>query len=61
MTPSEIRNLRKRLGWTQVQLGEYLGYGTPGQRVSELERGTRGLTPAVKKLLEQLKASLDEK
>jgi len=39
MTPDEFRTIRLRLGFTQAELAEFLGYGLP-LRISEFERHT---------------------
>ena len=50
MTPTEIRQARRALGLTQLQLAEWLGYPDK-QRVSDLERGVRQPGAAVVLLL----------
>ena len=40
MTPTEFRELRRKLGLTQTQLAAVMGYGVAGQsRISEIEGG----------------------
>lgn len=39
MTPTEFRDIRIRLGFTQAQLAVFLGYSSP-VRISEFERET---------------------
>ena len=53
-TPENIRSLRKRLGMTQQELGDFLGYSQPQIRISELERGERNPSGAVQRLLDML-------
>jgi transcriptional regulator with XRE-family HTH domain len=50
MTAAEIRAAREALGLSQAALARVLGYGSAA-RVSELERGARGASPAVARLL----------
>ena len=58
-TPENIRFLRKRLGMTQQELGDFLGYSQPQIRVSELERGARNPGRAVQRLLDMLEKQAD--
>lgn len=51
MTPDETRTARKHLGLTQAELSSVMGYGDKA-RVSELERGVKGLSPAAARLLQ---------
>src|SRR5690606_8695315 len=52
-TPDNIRALRSRMGWTQQQLGEWLGYEKhPIQRISEYETGRKVPSGRVQKLLD---------
>lgn len=44
MSREEFKELRKRLGMTQADLAEALGYGAR-TRISELESGARAITP----------------
>lgn len=52
-TPKQIQGLREHLGWTQTEMGRYLGYAESGAqvRISELERGVRRVSGAVERLL----------
>jgi DNA-binding transcriptional regulator YiaG len=50
MTPHEIREARRKLGLTQAEMANWLGYGSK-DRVSEIERGTRRPSGAVVLLL----------
>jgi DNA-binding XRE family transcriptional regulator len=43
MTPSDVKTLRRRLGWTQRQLAEGLGVTVP--TVSHWEQGANGISP----------------
>ena len=54
-TPIRIRSLRERLGQTQAEFADTLGYGAP-KRISELERGVRDPSGPAKKLLDYLDA-----
>ena len=40
---ANLKNLRKRRGWTQLQLSERLGYEFKS-RISEFERGRNSIT-----------------
>jgi len=52
MKGSQIKNLRKRLRWSQQKLAEYLNYGKGGRgTVSNIERGTYGIGGSALKLL----------
>ena len=54
-TPERIRELRAYVGWTQAELGDYLGYGTGATvRVSELENGKKSVSGPVGRLLDLL-------
>ena len=53
-TKENIKVLRKRLGLTQTEFGEQLGYAQPQVRVSELERGEMKPGGAVLRLLDML-------
>lgn len=55
-TPERIKALRKHAKMTQAELGEYLGYGKAGAqvRISELERGERGISGPVGRLFDML-------
>ncbi len=53
-TAAQIKALRDQLGWTQTQLGEQLGYGSPKARVSELERDVRKASGPVRRHLDRL-------
>ena len=54
-TPEHIKELRKHVGWTQAQLGDYLGYGTGATvRISELENGKKSVSGPVGRLLDML-------
>ena len=48
----DIKALRKRLGWSQFRLGEYLGVDR--STLSRLERGERPPSGPVQRLLERL-------
>ena len=52
-TPERIRALRKRLGLTQDEFAEAMGYGS-NSRISELENGKVEPTGPVAKLLDHL-------
>lgn len=58
MTPQEIRDLRKRLGWTQGQLAEFFDVTT--QAVSKWELGQSQPDPFKVAALEQLRDRLDQ-
>lgn len=47
MTTKQFIRLRKRLGLSQKQFGEVLNFGSPQPRVSEIERGKRGVSAHV--------------
>lgn len=55
MDSKEIRAARVTLGLTQAQLAKVMGYGAT-TRISELERGVKGMGPGATRLL---KAYLD--
>lgn len=52
-TPTRIKALRERLGYTQDEMAKALGYGSY-QRVSELENEKRPVTKQVARLLDML-------
>lgn len=52
MTPTELKQKRERLGLTQEQLGQKLGYSK--RAVSSWEQGWRKVTPRVEKAIEML-------
>lgn len=60
-TPEQIKALREFLDMTQAELGEQLGYGKQGAqvRVSELERGKRGVSGPVGRHLDMLATKYD--
>ena len=49
MTGSEMCTLRLRWGWTQAQLGEFLGYHL--QTISRFERGLIEIPVAIDRLM----------
>jgi DNA-binding transcriptional regulator YiaG len=53
MTPAEIKAARLRLGMTQAELAEALGYAHK-QSISDLERGVNKPPTAVQMLLKML-------
>lgn len=57
MTPEELRQVRTRLGLTQEQMAERLGYA-PGQsgrvQVARMEAGDRTITPRTERLVRAL-------
>jgi transcriptional regulator with XRE-family HTH domain len=55
MTAGDVRRLRKRLGLTQVELGELTG--VHAMTVSRWERGTVAIREQTAKLLRLLEAS----
>lgn len=57
ISPSEIKNARKRLGWTQHDLASYLGVTQPA--VSRIENGG-GYNGAIGKLLDALKQKAEQ-
>lgn len=57
MSPAEFKAIRKRLGWTQSELAEVLGYGS-AIRVSEFERATNPVP--VPRLVGMLMLAMDE-
>ena len=62
-TPERLKALRKHVGMTQAQMGEYLGYSKHGAqvRISELERGQKRVSGAVSRLLDMLAQQHDFK
>ena len=56
MTPQEIRDLRKRLGWTQTQLAE--SFDVTMQAVSKWELGLSSPDPFKMAALERLRERL---
>jgi transcriptional regulator with XRE-family HTH domain len=52
LQPHEIRYLRAALGWSQIQMGEFLG--REGATISRWERGTRTLDPLAASILSAL-------
>ena len=58
-TPAQIKALRDKLGWTQAEMGEQLGYGAPKVRVSELERGVRKPSGPVRRHLDRMAGDAD--
>ena len=54
--PNDVRSFRKRLGMTQLEFANLLGYSEKGAqvRVSELERGKIGVSGPLGKLLDCL-------
>lgn len=50
MTAAEFREARQSLGLDQSQAARVLGYGAPS-RISDVERGVRGVSEAVVRLL----------
>ena len=53
MTPAELRDLRKRCGWSQQELADALGL-TSRTSVSRMESGSRPIRGAVLILARQL-------
>jgi DNA-binding transcriptional regulator YiaG len=53
MTPAEIKAARLRLGMTQAELAEALGYAHK-QSISDLERGVNKPPTAVQMLLKMM-------
>jgi transcriptional regulator with XRE-family HTH domain len=51
MTPAEFKQARLTLGLTQSQAARVLGYGA-ASRISEVERGVRGITDTVSRLVQ---------
>jgi transcriptional regulator with XRE-family HTH domain len=52
MKGKQIKNLRRRLGWTQSKLAEYLGFGEQGRgTVSNMEHDKHGPAPGTLRLL----------
>jgi transcriptional regulator with XRE-family HTH domain len=49
LTPAEIRFLRKYLGWSGVDFGEYMGVAA--ETVSRWENGAANMGPAAERLL----------
>lgn len=58
-TGKRIRNLRERLGLTQTEMAERLGY-TSYVMVSNLERGVRDPSGPAQKLLDVLEQEAEE-
>lgn len=50
MNGSEIKALRKRLGMTQTDFGNALGYSVPAVRVHEIESGKVAISTQVRLL-----------
>ena len=57
MTREEFKDIRKRLGYTQAELAELLGYGS-SIRVSEFERSTNAVP--VPRLVAMLMLAMDQ-
>jgi DNA-binding XRE family transcriptional regulator len=51
MTPAEFREARAKLGLTQAQLAEWLGY-TSGNAIAQIEGGRKGITPMLTILMQ---------
>lgn len=58
MTPKELKEIRTRLGLTQAEMAEKLGYSRPGT-VNDKEAGRRGITAQDEIILEILKKNQD--
>ena len=52
MTPTELREARAKLGLTQPQMAERIGYSLSGYK--KLEGGDREIRPTVEKLIKQM-------
>ena len=59
MTPTELRDLRLKIGWTQAELADALGL-TSRASVSRMESGSRPIMGAVLILARQLAREWDE-
>lgn len=57
MTGAEFKAIRKRLGFTQAELAETLGYASP-VRISEFERAVNPIP--VPRLVAQVMRAMDE-
>lgn len=52
MSPEALKAARTRLGLTQAQLADQIGYSLPA--VKAMERGARAVSPRAVKLVESL-------
>ena len=59
MNGKQLRAIRKKLGWTQVELAKELR--TTANSLARLERGERGITEPMAKLIEMVYAGEKEK
>jgi transcriptional regulator with XRE-family HTH domain len=57
MSGQELRKLRQRIGWSQVKMGEYLGYTE--RYIRQLERDEVPIIPRLEFLLAILSAVYD--
>lgn len=54
MTNNNIKNLRKKLHWTQFELSNWIGLTSGGTEISKIETGRVSPSNPVKKLLQIL-------
>jgi len=58
MTPAALRAIRRRLGWTQVELAEALGVAS--NTVARYERGELGIPEPTARLIERVAADAEK-